>query len=111
MVEHLAELAAETDLTLIQLALGFVLRHPGVTAPIIGPRRPDQLDGLLAGAEVVLDDAVMDRIDELVPPGTAINTGEPDWRPPALTVAELRRRRKVAKGAAWRPPELSASRN
>jgi aryl-alcohol dehydrogenase-like predicted oxidoreductase len=111
VVEHLAELAAEAELTLIELALGFVLRHPGVTAPIIGPRRPEQLPGLLSAAEVVLEDAVLDRIDELVPPGTALNTGEPDWRPRALEVPELRRRRGALKQATWSPPELKVAAN
>jgi aryl-alcohol dehydrogenase-like predicted oxidoreductase len=48
---------------LIQLALAFVLRHPAITAALIGPRTLDQLEGQVAAVDVVLDDAGLDRID------------------------------------------------
>ena len=69
-VEDLAQLAEETDITLIQLAIAFVLNHPAITAALIGPRTMEQLESQLTAAEVVLDEAVLDRIDQLVPPGT-----------------------------------------
>ena len=63
-----------------------------MTSAIIGPRTPEQLDDLLAGADLVLDDEVLDRIDEIVPPGTDLNSAEKDYTPPALADARLRRR-------------------
>ena len=71
--EQLAVLAEESGLTLIQLAIAFVLAHPAVTAPIIGPRTMEQLESQLAAADVVLSSDVLDRIDEIVPPGTNLN--------------------------------------
>ena len=70
VVEALTLLAEEAGLSLIHLAIAFVLRHPAVTAAIIGPRTMEQLESQLGAAEVVLDHAVLDRIDEIVPPGT-----------------------------------------
>ena len=89
--DRLAVLAEQAGLTLIQLALAFVLRHPTVTAPIIGPRTMDHLESQLAAAEVVLSDDVLDAIDEIVPPGTNFNQADAGWRPPSLEPAERRR--------------------
>src|SRR4051812_17092217 len=72
-VEELAQLAEETEITLIQLAIGFVLNHPAITAALIGPRTMEQLESQLAAADVVLEPAVLDRIDEIVAPGITIN--------------------------------------
>jgi len=72
-VEELAQLADEAGITMIQLAIGFVLRHPAITAALIGPRTMDQLEGQLAAVDVVLDDALLDRVDEIVPPGITVN--------------------------------------
>jgi aryl-alcohol dehydrogenase-like predicted oxidoreductase len=106
VVTALGDVAASIGLTLIQLALAFVRQHPAITAPIIGPRTLQQLESQLAAFEVVLDDAVLDQIDEIVAPGTAINTGEPDWRPVSLTDPTARRRRPRGPAAAvWVPPE------
>jgi aryl-alcohol dehydrogenase-like predicted oxidoreductase len=91
--EKLAELAEASGLTLIQLAIGFVLSHPAVTAAIIGPRTMEQLESQLAAADVVLSDDVLDRIDEIVPPGTNLNPSDRGYEPPALTDPKLRRRR------------------
>jgi len=90
--EALARLAEEAGMPLVQLALAFVLRHPAVTAPIIGPRTMEQLEGLLGATEVTLPDEVLDRIDEIVPPGTNVNAADAGWTPPALEHAALRRR-------------------
>jgi aryl-alcohol dehydrogenase (NADP+) len=68
-VEELIPLAESAGLTLIHMALAFVIAHPAMTSAIIGPRTMAQLDDLLAGATVSLDDAIRDRIDEIVPPG------------------------------------------
>ncbi|HUA95228.1 MAG TPA: aldo/keto reductase, partial [Acidimicrobiales bacterium] len=90
--EALAQLAEKAGLSLIHLALAFVLRHPAVTAPIIGPRTMEQLESQLGAADVVLDDDVLDAIDDIVPPGTTLNRTDDGWIPPSLGDARLRRR-------------------
>ena len=93
-VELISKLAAEAGLPLPQLAVAFVRAHPAVTSVLIGPRRPDQLDGLLAGADVRLSDDVLDRIDEIVPPGVDLHTGGLFVDPtPPIQNKRLRRRR------------------
>ena len=78
-------------MSLIHMALAFVIRHPAVTAAIIGPRTMEQLESQLGAADVVLDDALLDRIDEIVPPGTNINPTDAGWKNPALAPAARRR--------------------
>jgi aryl-alcohol dehydrogenase-like predicted oxidoreductase len=90
-VEELAQLADEAGITLIQLAIAFVLNHPAITAPIIGPRTMEQLESQLAAADVTLDAAVLDRIDEIVPPGTTVNPVDDSFDNPALRPAARRR--------------------
>jgi aryl-alcohol dehydrogenase-like predicted oxidoreductase len=90
--DALAQLAEDAGMTLIQLALAFVLAHQAVTAPIIGPRTMEQLESQLAALEVTLDNALLDRIDEIVPPGTTINPADAGWTPPWIADASLRRR-------------------
>jgi aryl-alcohol dehydrogenase-like predicted oxidoreductase len=90
-VEQLAQLADEAGLTLIQLAIAFVLNHPAVTAPIIGPRTMEHLESQLAAADVVLEPALLDRIDEVVAPGTNLNPADAGW-PIAALAPEARRR-------------------
>ena len=90
-VEQLAQLADEAGITLIQLAIAFVLNHPVVTAPIIGPRTMEQLESQLAAADVTLDEALLDRIDEIVPPGTTINPVDNSFDNPALRPMARRR--------------------
>ena len=92
-VEKLALLAEDAGITMIELALGFVLAHPAVTSPIIGPRTMEQLESQLGAAENKLADDVLDRIDEIVPPGTTLNRADAGWDPPALVNKRLRRRR------------------
>jgi aryl-alcohol dehydrogenase-like predicted oxidoreductase len=92
-LEQLSELASQTGMTLPQLALAFVLAHPAVTSVIIGPRRRDQLDGLLAGAGIDLSGEVLDRIDEIVPPGSDVNPHDNyNADGPAITDKRARRR-------------------
>jgi aryl-alcohol dehydrogenase-like predicted oxidoreductase len=86
-----AELADQAGLTLIQLAIAFVLRHPAVTSAIIGPRTREHLESQLATADVELSDDVLDRIDEIVPPGTTINPADGGWVSPAPEPAARRR--------------------
>ncbi len=89
--EALAQLADEAGISLIDMALAFVIRHPAVTAAIIGPRTMEQLESQLTAADVQLDDALLDRIDEIVPPGTNINPTDAGWTNPALAAAARRR--------------------
>jgi aryl-alcohol dehydrogenase-like predicted oxidoreductase len=100
VVEQLIPVAEEAGMSLTHLAMAFVIAHPGVTSAIIGPRTMDHLDDLLAGAKVALTDDVLDRIDAIVPPGTDIGMLDMAYRPPAIQLAHLRRRR---------PDELSAA--
>ena len=72
-VEDLAQLAQQTGLTLIELAIAFVINHPGVTSAIVGPRTMEQLDSYLPAAEVKLSADVLDRIDQIVAPGATMN--------------------------------------
>jgi aryl-alcohol dehydrogenase-like predicted oxidoreductase len=90
--EQLAVLAEEAGLSLIHLALAFVLTHPAVTSAIIGPRTMEHLDSQLGAAEVTLPPDVLDKIDQIVPPGVNLNSGDGGYLLPALTDAALRRR-------------------
>jgi aryl-alcohol dehydrogenase-like predicted oxidoreductase len=89
--EQLAELADRAGLSLIEMAIAFVLRHPAVTAPIIGPRTMDHLESQLAAADIVLTDDVLDRIDEIVPPGATLNPADNGWVSPSLQPSARRR--------------------
>jgi aryl-alcohol dehydrogenase-like predicted oxidoreductase len=89
--DQLAQLADEAGVPLIQLAIAFVANHPAVTAPIIGPRTMEHLESQLPAADVVLDQALLDRIDEIVPPGTNLNPADGGWASPALQPAARRR--------------------
>jgi aryl-alcohol dehydrogenase-like predicted oxidoreductase len=91
-VERLAKVADEAGLTLIQLALGFVTAHPGVTSAIIGPRTLDHLHSQLAAAETELSDDILDAIDAIVAPGTDLAAQEKNDTPPPLLDPSLRRR-------------------
>jgi aryl-alcohol dehydrogenase-like predicted oxidoreductase len=88
--DALAKLADEAGISLIELAIAFVLRHPAVTAAIIGPRTMDHLESQLAAAEVLSDD-VLDRIDEIVAPGVTLNPADNGWVSPSLQPAARRR--------------------
>jgi aryl-alcohol dehydrogenase-like predicted oxidoreductase len=92
VVEQLTKLASEAGMPLTHLAAAFVRAHPAVTSVLIGPRRPEQLRDLLAGADVELSEDVLDRIDEIVPPGTDLNPDDIFYTWPALADKRLRRR-------------------
>jgi aryl-alcohol dehydrogenase-like predicted oxidoreductase len=91
-VQALGRLADEAGLSLIHLALGFVLEHPAVSAAIIGPRTLEHLESQLGAAEVRLDPAVLDRIDAIVAPGTTLNDADLGIATPELDDATRRRR-------------------
>jgi aryl-alcohol dehydrogenase-like predicted oxidoreductase len=99
-VEELVKLSDDLGVSLPELALAFVTAHPGVTSAITGPRTMEQLEGTLKGASLALDDATLDRIDEIVPPGTDLFDLYSAWRPPAITEPNLRRRPLAGRAAA-----------
>ncbi|WP_327392184.1 aldo/keto reductase [Streptomyces sp. NBC_01186] len=100
VVEQLIPLAEEAGMPLTHLAIAFTIAHPGVTSAIIGPRTMAHLDDLLAGLDIRLDDDLLDRIDEIVPPGTDIGTLDQNYTPPALQTTGLRRRPLDERAAA-----------
>jgi aryl-alcohol dehydrogenase-like predicted oxidoreductase len=94
--EKLAQLAEEAGLSLIHLAVAFVINHPAVTSAIIGPRTTEHLESQLGATDVVLTKDIQDRIDEIVPPGTTLNPPDRGYEPPALVSPALRRRRALS---------------
>ena len=90
--QALGELAEEAGISLIEMALAFVTGHRAVTAAIIGPRTMEQLESQLPALERTLSADLLDRIDEIVPPGTNVNQADTGWDPPWLTDSSLRRR-------------------
>jgi aryl-alcohol dehydrogenase-like predicted oxidoreductase len=99
-VEQIIALAQEAGLPMTHLAMAFAIAHPGVTSAIAGPRTMEQLDDLLAGIDVTLTDDVLDRIDEIVPPGIDVGRLDMAYLPPALQRADLRRRPVGERAAA-----------
>jgi aryl-alcohol dehydrogenase-like predicted oxidoreductase len=98
-LEQLTKLAAEVGCTLPELAVAFPATNPAVTSVIIGPRTMAHLESTLRGAALTLEDAVLDRIDEIVPPGTDLYRVDGAWQLPSLANPE-RRRRPIAERAA-----------
>jgi aryl-alcohol dehydrogenase-like predicted oxidoreductase len=91
--EDLALLAGESGLTLVHMALAFVLQHPAVTAPIVGPRTMEQLESQLGAMDVTLASDVLDRIDEIVAPGVTLARIDQGYVAPTLSDPFLRRQR------------------
>jgi aryl-alcohol dehydrogenase-like predicted oxidoreductase len=88
----LTALAAEAGMSLPRLAVGFVLSHPAVTSVLIGPRTQEQLDSLIFDGDLALTDDLLDRIDEIVPPGTDLSPADNYMdAPPSLTDKRQRR--------------------
>jgi aryl-alcohol dehydrogenase-like predicted oxidoreductase len=100
VVEQLVPLADEAGLPLTHLAMAFTIAHPGVTSTLLGARTVDQLDDLLTGIGVALTDDILDRIDEIVPPGTDVTRLDQAYVPPALLDPNLRRRATSERSAA-----------
>ena len=88
---QMPDVAEQTGLTLIELAIAFVINHPGVTAAIVGPRTMEQLESDLPAADITLSSDVLDRIDQLVAPGVTIN---PDDNSYGYELTAQARRRK-----------------
>ena len=99
-VEELIKIAADAGSSLIHMALAFVTGNPAVTSAIIGPRTMDQLTDLLAGATVTLDDDILDRIDQIVPPGVTLNPADAGWQPPARRPPPAAARRPLCRARA-----------
>ncbi|WP_242128134.1 aldo/keto reductase [Sphingobium sp. Sx8-8] len=100
-VEQLIPVAEAAGISLIHLAVAFVMAHPAITSAIIGPRTPEQLEGYLSGIEVRLSDEILDQIDAIVPPGVDIAPLEgAAYVPPAIASASLRRRPLGERAAA-----------
>jgi aryl-alcohol dehydrogenase-like predicted oxidoreductase len=97
---ELAELAAAIGCSLPQLAVAFPVAHPAVTSVIIGPRTMEQLERLLKGASLALDDSALDQIDAIVPPGTDLYQPDTAWQLRALADAQRRRRPLTDRAAA-----------
>jgi aryl-alcohol dehydrogenase (NADP+) len=91
LVEELLEVAADTGTTLTRLALAWALRHPAITAVLIGPRTEDQLADQLGAEALVLTDDVLDRIDTLVAPGTNVAEADAGYANPHLDPSARRR--------------------
>ncbi len=96
IVTQLDEVAREHSLSLIDMALAFVLEHPGVSSAIIGPRTMEHLESQLGAVDVRLSSEVMDAIDAIVPPGTNVNQEDGGWTPPSLTSPARRRRHALS---------------
>ena len=92
VVIQLQKLAEEAGLSLIELSLAFVLAHPAVTCPIIGPRTMEQLESQLPVMDISLDEDILDRIDEIAAPGQNVGGADPGWTPPSISDKRLRRR-------------------
>ncbi len=91
-VDRLQALADEAGTSLVHLALAFVLEHPAVSSAIIGPRTMEHLEGQLGVVGQRLEPELLDRIDEIVPPGTNFSPDDAGYQPPSLTNSSLRRR-------------------
>lgn len=89
--DALGALADEAGMPLVHVALAFVIRHPAVTAAIIGPRTMEHLESHIGALDVALDDKLLDRIDEIVPPGTNLHPADAGWENPALKPGARRR--------------------
>jgi aryl-alcohol dehydrogenase-like predicted oxidoreductase len=100
VVEQLIPIAEEAGMPLTRLAIAFTIAHPGVTSALLGARTEEQLDDLLAGLDVALTDDILDRIDEIVPPGTDVGALDQAYLPPALLDPSLRRRPLTTRSAA-----------
>jgi aryl-alcohol dehydrogenase-like predicted oxidoreductase len=90
--DSLAQLAEKFGFTLVNMAIAFVIEHPGVTSAIIGPRTMEQLETQLGAADITLPPELLDEIDKIVPPGTNLNDADGGYQPPAISAAWRRRR-------------------
>jgi aryl-alcohol dehydrogenase-like predicted oxidoreductase len=90
--DALAVLAEDRGMSLVHMAIAFVINHPAVTSAIIGPRTAEHLASQLGATDVALDDDLLDAVDKIVPPGTNINAADAGYVPPAVARPWMRRR-------------------
>ena len=100
VVEQVIPVAEKAGLPMTHLAMAFAIAHPGVTSALIGPRTMEQLDDLLASADVTLTEEILDQLDEIVPPGSDVGMLDMAYRPPAIQRTDLRRRPVSDRSAA-----------
>jgi aryl-alcohol dehydrogenase-like predicted oxidoreductase len=79
-------------MSVVDVALGFVLAHPAVTAAIIGPRTMEQWKSQADAGDIVLPSEILDKIDAIVPPGVNVARGDNGYTPAALQRPWERRR-------------------
>ena len=91
VVDALAGIAEDAGITMIELAIAFVINHPGITSALIGPRTMEQLESQISAADVTLSAETLDRIDELVAPGVTINPDDNSYGTAELAPAARRR--------------------
>ncbi|HET9098562.1 MAG TPA: aldo/keto reductase [Candidatus Saccharimonadales bacterium] len=89
--DSLLKLASDYDLSLPTMAVAFTIRHPAVSSAIIGPRTMEQLTSQLEAAHIRLPDELLDKIDEIVPPGTNVKSTDFGWDNPDLSASRRRR--------------------
>jgi aryl-alcohol dehydrogenase-like predicted oxidoreductase len=90
--DALAAVAEEAGISLIHMALAFVVQHPAVTSAIIGPRTAEHFAGQVGALDVELESSVLDKIDEIVTPGTNFSWGDAGYEPPSVASSWRRRR-------------------
>jgi aryl-alcohol dehydrogenase-like predicted oxidoreductase len=90
--DALGVLAEKHGMSLIHLAIAFVINHPAVTSAILGPRTMDHLESQLGAADIELSEEILDAIDEIVPPGVTLHDADRGYDPPAITDKATRRR-------------------
>lgn len=98
-VEGISTLAQKAGISMPHLSIAFALNHPAVTSVLIGPRTVVHMDGLLGAADVTLDDALLDELDAICPPGVNVNVADGGYDSPAITDSRLRRRPHVSVSA------------
>jgi aryl-alcohol dehydrogenase-like predicted oxidoreductase len=91
--DALGALADQAGLTLVQMAIAFVTRHPAVTSAIVGPRTTEHLESYLAADDVELPGDLLDRIDEIVPPGHTVDVADNMWSTSTSALDATARRR------------------
>ncbi|MEA2516620.1 MAG: hypothetical protein QOG16_458, partial [Actinomycetota bacterium] len=96
LVEDLVVVADKAGMSMAHMSIAFTLAHPAVTSAIIGPRTMDQLEDLLAGADLRLTDETLDAIDQIVEPGSVIEESDRGWQAPWMKPEERRQ-------PAWQP--------
>ncbi|MET0627705.1 MAG: aldo/keto reductase [Acidimicrobiia bacterium] len=90
--DALGKLADDAGMSLVDLAVAWVINNPAVTSAIIGPRTMEQLTTQLGAVDVVLEPDLLDAIDEIVPPGTNFSWADAGYQPPMVASPAARRR-------------------